>query len=49
MLVKVSALGFGARLLAPLFHKPVAWRVLDLVIAGVMWWIAATLVIGQLR
>jgi len=44
-----SALGFGARLLAPLFGKPVAWRVLDLLIAGVMWWIAASLAISQLR
>lgn len=44
-----SALGFGARLLAPLFARPVAWRVLDVLIAGVMWWIAANLVAGQLR
>ena len=44
-----SALGFGARLLAPLFGKPAAWRVLDLLIACVMWWIAASLVISQLR
>jgi len=48
-LVWFSALGFGARLLAPVFHRPAAWRVLDLLIAGVMWWIAATLVLGQLR
>jgi L-lysine exporter family protein LysE/ArgO len=48
-LVWFSALGFGARLLAPLFHKPSAWRVLDLLVAVVMWWIAATLVWGQLR
>ena len=44
-----SSLGFGARLLAPLFRKPTAWRVLDLCIAVVMWWIAITLVIGQLH
>ena len=44
-----SAIGFGARLLAPVFHKPAAWRILDLFVAGVMWWIAATLVLGQLR
>jgi L-lysine exporter family protein LysE/ArgO len=44
-----SAVGFGARLLAPLFRKPIAWRVLDVAIAGVMWWIAAGLVLGQLR
>jgi L-lysine exporter family protein LysE/ArgO len=44
-----SAIGFGARLLAPLFRRPVAWRVLDFAVAGVMWWIAGTLVVGQLR
>jgi len=48
-LVWFAGLGFGARLLAPLFRRPVAWRVLDFVIAGVMWWIAAELVLGQLR
>jgi len=48
-LVWFSALGFGARLLAPLFQRPMAWRVLDVIVAGVMWWIAASLVIGQLR
>jgi len=47
-LVWFSALGFGARLLAPVFAKPAAWRVLDLAIAAVMWWIAAGLVMGQL-
>lgn len=31
-----TALGFGARLLAPLFARPVAWRVLDSVIAVVL-------------
>ena len=34
----------GARWLAPLFRKPAAWRVLDLVICVVMWSIAASLV-----
>lgn len=29
-------LGFGARLLAPLFAKPMAWRILDAVIALIM-------------
>ncbi len=33
----------GARWLAPLFRRPAAWRVLDLVIAAVMWSIAASL------
>jgi len=41
-------LAYGARLLEPLFAKPTAWRVLDAAIAGIMWWIAATLVLGQL-
>ena len=39
-----TALGYGARLLAPLFARPATWRVLDLVIALVMFAIAATLV-----
>ncbi len=37
-------LGYGARLLAPLFRKPIAWRVLDVLIGIVMWGIAARLV-----
>ncbi|WP_428541200.1 LysE/ArgO family amino acid transporter [Profundibacter sp.] len=39
------ALGYGARLLAPLFAKPVAWRVLDGVVALTMWIIAASLLL----
>ena len=31
-----SSLGFGARLLAPLFAKPMAWRVLDFLIGVTM-------------
>jgi L-lysine exporter family protein LysE/ArgO len=42
-------LAFGARLLAPLFERPVAWRALDIGIAVVMWWIAAGLVWGELK
>jgi L-lysine exporter family protein LysE/ArgO len=41
-----SALGFGARLLRPLFARPGAWRVLDALIAAVMLAIAASLVHG---
>lgn len=37
------ALGYGARLLAPLFARPVAWRILDIVIGLVMFSIAASL------
>jgi L-lysine exporter family protein LysE/ArgO len=43
-----TALGFGARLLQPVFLKPIAWRVLDAVIALVMWAIAANLLVGLL-
>jgi len=40
-------LGTGARLLAPVFARPRAWAILDVVIAVVMWSIAATLILGQ--
>jgi len=39
------ALGYGARTLAPLFARPVAWRLLDLSVAVVMWTIAAKLIV----
>jgi L-lysine exporter family protein LysE/ArgO len=41
-----TALGYGARLLAPLFARPATWRVLDVAIALVMFTIAATLLLG---
>jgi L-lysine exporter family protein LysE/ArgO len=41
-----SALGFGARLLQPVFARPVAWRVLDAAIALVMIALAVMLVLG---
>ncbi|WP_187429256.1 Arginine exporter protein ArgO [Roseobacter fucihabitans] len=37
------ALGYGARILAPLFARPVSWRILDGLIALTMWAIAAGL------
>ncbi|PWE33355.1 amino acid transporter [Maritimibacter sp. 55A14] len=40
------ALGYGARLLAPLFARPRAWQILDLLVGGVMWMIAAGLIVG---
>ena len=43
-----AVLGFGARLLAPAFRSPIAWRVLDLVIAVIMVSIAISLIVGQL-
>lgn len=39
------ALGYGARLLRPLFARPVAWRVLDGGVAITMWGLAAGLVL----
>ncbi len=41
-----SALGFGATRLAPLFARPRAWQVLDLVVAAVMATLAVTLVVA---
>ena len=38
-------LGYGARLLAPLFARPRAWQVLDAVIGLTMWAIAAKLLL----
>ncbi|GGN02124.1 amino acid transporter [Lentzea pudingi] len=40
------ALGFGARLLSPLFAKPRAWRALDGLIAAVMITLGVTLIAG---
>jgi len=40
-----TGLGFGARLLAPLFARPATWRVLDVAIALVMFAVAASLVL----
>ncbi|PZX16325.1 L-lysine exporter family protein LysE/ArgO [Palleronia aestuarii] len=39
------ALGYGARLLAPLFARPVAWRVLDGIVGLTMWTLAAMLLL----
>ena len=39
------SLAYGARLLAPVFAGPGAWRVLDLFVALVMWTIAASLIL----
>ena len=40
------ALGYGARLLAPFFQRPVSWRVLDAGVGAVMWAIAASLLMA---
>ena len=38
-------LGFGARLLAPLFARPKAWRILDALVGATMWLIALSLIL----
>ncbi len=38
------SLGYGARLLAPIFKKPIAWKILEVIIGCVMWLIAFSLV-----
>lgn len=40
------SLGYGAALLRPVFAAPSSWRVLDGIIALVMWAIAAKLILG---
>ena len=39
-----ASLSLGGRALAPVFAKPVAWRVLDGLVCCVMWYLAASLV-----
>ena len=41
------SLGYGARLLRPIFEKPRSWQVLEFIIGFVMWAIAAKLVFMQ--
>ena len=40
------SLGYGARLLRPLFQKPVTWKVLEFIIGVTMWGIAVQLLRG---
>lgn len=40
------ALGYGARVLAPMFAKPQAWVVLEVIVGCTMWAIAAGLLLG---
>ncbi|MHB1870446.1 MAG: LysE/ArgO family amino acid transporter [Steroidobacteraceae bacterium] len=42
------SLGFGARLMAPVFARAAAWRVLDALVALVMWTLATTLLVKVL-
>ncbi len=43
-LVWFLALSLGARLLAPLFRRPIAWRILDSLVCLTMWGIALSLI-----
>ncbi len=43
-----TLLGYGARLLQGVFARPAAWRVLDSLIALMMWALAAGLVLRLL-
>lgn len=47
-LVWFAALGYGARLLAPLFARAVAWRILDTLIAAIMLTLAGGLLLSGL-
>lgn len=42
------SLGFGAKRLAPIFAKPRAWQIFDIVIALIMWSIAISLLVNFL-
>ena len=41
-----AALGFGARLLAPVFARPASWVWLEVLVGATMWGIAAALAVG---
>ena len=42
------AISLGARWLAPLFRKPLAWRILDLLVCAMMWTLAVLLLTNRL-
>jgi L-lysine exporter family protein LysE/ArgO len=46
-LVFFFSLGYGARLLIPVFHKPISWKILEGIIGAVMYAIAASLLLGS--
>jgi L-lysine exporter family protein LysE/ArgO len=43
-IVWFAGLGYGARLLGPIFAKPIAWRIVDLSVAAIMGTVAVSLV-----
>ncbi|SDV48724.1 LysE/ArgO family amino acid transporter [Chitinasiproducens palmae] len=44
-----TALGFGARLMQPIFRKPAAWRILDASVAAFMFSLSALLLLDPLE
>lgn len=42
------SLGYGARMLSPLFARPSSWRILDTIIGLIMWALAARLLVELL-
>lgn len=42
-------LGYGARILSPLFKKNLTWTILDFIIGCIMWWIAITLLFSIMK
>jgi len=48
-LVWFFGLAYGAAWLAPLFRRPMAWRILDALVGCVMWSIAGTLIWSALK
>jgi len=43
------SLAYGAGFLAPVFARPSAWRVLDSAVGLIMWGIALSLILGEIR
>ena len=43
-----ASLGLGARMMAPVFARPAAWRAFDALVALIMWTVAMTLVLKAL-
>ncbi len=41
------ALGYGARVLLPLFQKAISWKILDFLVGLMMWIIALTLLLNE--
>lgn len=44
-----TALSIGGQMLAPLFKKPISWRILDSMVCATMWTIAASLIMHGVR